>query len=295
MKYLAVNTQAATVDLSPVLGYALTSKLSVGAGLDVLGMQQNLTSYAVLINETTNALSTSSLKGAALGYHFGILYDFSPNTRLGFNYRSQFSMHLSGNNSLQGVLADIAAGTGASTSHITQSIILPPTTTLSVYQAVNPRWVLLGTVDYTQWTLIKAMTINNLVGVNNDLAFENINVSIPLFLRNTWNIALGTTYELTERWKLRTGIGFDESSVDPKYTTVYRTVQIPDSNRYALAFGAHYQASKAIGLDLGWTHFFIEAASVSHPQQIGPTVTVTPNGTFHNSADVFGAQITWKI
>ncbi len=119
----------------------------------------------------------------------------------------------------------------------------------------------------------------------------SLTVSIPQFYRNTWNLSVGTDYYVSDTMTLRGGVGFDQSPA----RDLYRNVQAPDIDRYAIALGGHYQATKAVGFDLGWTHLFIRDASINPPVQVTGAQQTFTNGTVSSEADVFGAQITWDI
>jgi long-chain fatty acid transport protein len=59
--------------------------------------------------------------------------------------------------------------------------------------------------------------------------------------------------------------------------------------------GGHYQATKTIGIDLGWMHLFINEATVNPPAQITGAQETTTNGKVNGGADVYGAQLTWDM
>ena len=119
----------------------------------------------------------------------------------------------------------------------------------------------------------------------------SINVVIPENYRNTWNISVGADYYVTDQITLRGGIGYDETPVQ----NAFRNVQLPDNNRYVIALGGHYQATKALGMDLGWTHLFFSQSRINPPPQVTGGQIVTTNGHVNGGADVFGGQVTWDI
>ena len=66
---------------------------------------------------------------------------------------------------------------------------------------------------------------------------------------------------------------------------------MPDNNRFVIAFGGHYQASNAIGLDLGWMHVFMNQARIMPPPQV-------TGGNWRNDGHVkngrmYSGQVTW--
>lgn len=55
-----------------------------------------------------------------------------------------------------------------------------------------------------------------------------------------------------------------------KITNHTRNVRLLDGDRIGLAIGTHYQPTKAIGLDFGYTHLFIKNVAVN---------IITPTGS----------------
>lgn len=90
---------------------------------------------------------------------------------------------------------------------------------------------------------------------------------------------------------MRGGLGYDETPVRDKG----RNIQLPDNNRYVVALGTHFQATKCVGLDLGWNHIFIKENHVSPPPQVTGQQITTTKGHVKGGADTLSAQITWDI
>ena len=115
---------------------------------------------------------------------------------------------------------------------------------------------------------------------------------------NAWRIALGVNYFSSEKWTFRGGLAWDQSPVNDQN----RTVRLPDNDRYWLALGAQYKFGKGGALDFGYTHLFVQSASINQTKQsVLPTaagpVTITNNvtGDYDNSVDIIGIQFTWTF
>src|SRR5258708_34811736 len=76
---------------------------------------------------------------------------------------------------------------------------------------------------------------------------------------NTWFAALGATSKVTDRLSLRGGVAYDQSPVKDQF----RTARIPDQDRYWLAAGLGYEIAPGFGVDLGYTHIFVDSASIN--------------------------------
>ncbi len=274
---LVTRAHLQIVDIAPSFGFNLTSKLSVGVGLDIEKASAELNS--ILSTEP------SIIKGydTAYGYHAGALYEFSKATRLGLAYHSQVIHHLKGTSLYNGYASRDTANLG-----------LPPDTTLTLYHSLNSKWAVMGSIIYTQWNIV-----HNLV-INNAASFKQLNDGVPLSLdfpqnfRNSWTYSLGADYSPTEKLTLRAGFGYDQTPT----RNAYRILQLPDNDRYDLAVGGHYQFNKTMGFDLGWTRVFVRSAAINpplHPELYPLMLQPKLSGKTLATADIFGAQVTWNF
>lgn len=274
---LVTRARIQVVDIAPGVGFNVTNKLSLGLGMDVEKMSAELNSILVTVPSIIKGYDT------AYGYHAGALYQFNEATRVGLAYHSQVIHHLKGTSLYNG-----------QASREFTNVYLPPDTTLSVYHSLNSQWAVMGTIVYTQWNLV-----HNLV-VNDASAFIQLNGGNPLPLdfpqnfRNSWTYSIGADYLATDKLTLRAGVGYDQTPT----RNGYRVLQLPDSDRYDLAVGGHYQVNKAFGFDLGWTRVFLQRAAINpplHPELFPLLLQPSVQGKTFASADVFGAQLTWNF
>lgn len=301
LRYAATMSQLRVVDVSPALGLNVTDKISVGAGVDIQRMNAEFDQVGTLgVGWDTN--SKNQGWDTAWGYHLGALFQYLPGTRFGLAYNSQVVHHVRGTSKFVGPVADLfnltsglpAGPIVSETANV--HLTLPPFTTFSAYHELNQTWAIKGTVVFTQWHVFQNLTLKDVasVGLVNGVhrPVTNLTVTIPEYYRNTWNVSIGTDYHMTDKLTLRSGVGYDQSPTSNQY----RNVQVPDNDRYALAFGGRYQATKTLSFDLGWTHLFVLGNTVINPPpQVMGMESVTTRGKVTSSADVFGAQFTWNI
>lgn len=290
LQYATTQASLTVVDLSPSLGIQITKQASIGFGLDFQKMYAEFDSVGVLMSPITDTLSTNRASGSAYGYHLGAMYQFTPCTRVGLSYHSQVVHHLSGPSRFEGFLADRVAG-GTIASHSSTHVTLPPYTALSAYHRFHPQVAIMGSLIFTQWTTVQSLIINSVSGIFQLEPSKSILVDIPQSFRNTWNASIGADYYVSEQMTLRGGIGYDETPV----REALRSVQLPDNNRYVLALGGHYQVNCALGVDVGWTHFFFKQARVTPPPQFLGDQEVRLSGHVNGGADVYGVQLSWDM
>lgn len=307
LRYLATRTSISVIDISPALGFKLTEKASFGIGLDIQVAEAEFNNWAGLIdfNELTiiadeDTRSKSRANDTGYGYHLGVLYEFTPKSRVGLSYHSQVAHHFTGKSKFIGPIAGLANGDEAESSIVSRqakaNVMLPPYAVLSGYHQFNPCWAVMGSIGYVGWHVFENLRLQNVAGVVN--SFETviepsttITVSVPQHYQDTWNASIGANFSPNDQYIFRLGIGYDQS---PARNT-YRNVQLPDADRYILAFGGHYQATKTIGLDVSYLHVFFNDVKINPtPLAMGAEV-VNSNGKVSGNANLFAAQIVWDI
>lgn len=291
LRYAGTLSSIEVVDISPSLGFRVTDKASIGAGFDIQRAYAEFNSVGTLGTPEFDSTSTNKANDTGYGFHLGALYEFTPDTRVGLSYHSQVVHHLTGSSHLDGPVPDYLTGGSLISHHALANLTLPPYTALSIYDKVKPQVALMGSVIYTQWSTFQTLRLQNVAGVQDFTPGTNIDVVIPEHYHNTWNVTVGSEYYITPAVTLRGGIGYDESPIPD----AYRNIQLPDNDRYVIALGGHYQATKTVGVDLGWTHFFLRNASINPPPQATGDQVVTTTGNVTGGADVIGGQITWDI
>ena len=290
IRYAATTTSATVVDISPSLGFQLTEKASIGLGFDIQRMYAEFDQVGGLGFPTVDAESVNKVNDTGYGCHLGALYQFSSDTRMGLSYHSQVVHHLNGSSSFVGPLATIFAG-GPYSSHAYSNITLPAYTALSGYRKITPEVAIMASAIYTQWNIFKITSIHNASGIQGLAPSRTISVAAPQFYNNTWNFSVGADYQATDKIKLRTGIGYDQTPTND----ANRNITLPDNKRHVLAVGGHHQSSKAPGSDLGWSHFMVSQTSINPPPLVSGDQSVTTNGKVNGGADVLAAQLTWNI
>lgn len=287
VRYSGTRAVIFVIDISPAIAYKINEKLSAGLGLDIQRMQYTT---AVMFPNLSPAGGPdekihNDAVGWGLGWHGGLLYEFNACTRAGLAFHSQTVLHPNGQSQFiftpgNNVSAEIVS------NNFKFSTTLPPTTTLSVYHDATPSLALLGTVDYSKWSDLQQMVLKN-VAIPSSLGTPSqIDVVIKQHYRDTWRLALGTNYKFNQKWMGRLGYAYEN---DPTNSNV-RPLTDPGTGSNSVAIGAHYQAIKTVGIDLGYSHYFIFPSSIH--TTTGSTIE---NGTVNLQRDALGFQVTWDL
>lgn len=301
LRLATTRTAITVVDISPAFAFRANNQWSFGAGLDIQRASAELNSAAALVLEgqlLQPTMSTNKAHDTGYGYHVGALYEVTPSTRFGISYHSAVDHKLKGKSKFVGDLAKMANNGQDIVSYDAQTKIkLPAYTAASVYHDVTPDWALLGSVVYTGWHTIKNLTLENVASIQLGSPFPfppvpaKISIVLPEHFRDTINVSVGTNYKLTDKFMVRGGLSYDPTPV----RNHYRTVQLPDNDRYIVAAGAHYQASRTIGFDVGFAHVMMSKVRINPPIRTVGVETIGLNGHSTGGANVYSAQITWDI
>lgn len=277
-RFYSTNSDFSTYDVSTDLAYAITQKFSVGVGLDFVRVifsendthAQNTTSY------------DTSLSGSQWnkGWHGGLMYQFTPSTRLGLAYHSKVSYEASGGAST----TDANDAILQSTNDFVLSSTLPAYTTASIYTELNSQWAVEGSVNYTQWSNADEITYQNLPTDSEIVA----QTTTYYELQNTWRTAVGAHYILTPEVTLRAGLGYETSPYKNDTTSIY--LAAPEGSTYDVSAGLQYKFSNTLAFDFGWTHLFYVTQNIEKTGE-----NSTTSGEFSGSNDILGAQVRWDM
>lgn len=257
-RYQGLVSSITAVDFSTALSYKVNNHLSIGAGPVVEYFHARLTqglNTPALVLQATHGQYYNPLLGdaaadihgsdVAVGYNIGVLYKFDDATRIGLDYHSRIRHDISGTEAINSPVSAMNTTVSARTT-----VTLPDSLGVSIYHQVTPAWALMGSVQWTHWSLFNSMHVTPAAGTSTVIN-EN--------WRNSWFAGVGTNYQVNDRLMLQAGFSFDESPV----TDSNRTPRVPDANHYDLGIGAHYKITPATTFELAYAHVFSPGGSVN--------------------------------
>ncbi|MCC7325660.1 MAG: outer membrane protein transport protein [Burkholderiales bacterium] len=206
-RYYVQQTWLVGASLLPSIAWKVTDKLSLGASLNaMLGIYKN----NVAINNVDPRMGDGRLKMKdetwGWGANLGLLYEFTPATRLGLTWGSQVDLDFNAPLEFSGLAPGISAALGKAGllgSSLAVGIKVPQQAMASLFTQVDARWALLGSVGWQQWSKFGQIQ----VGIDDSLNPTSITTSIPF--QDTWHVAAGAQYRLSEPWLLNFGVAYD--------------------------------------------------------------------------------------
>jgi long-chain fatty acid transport protein len=182
-----------------------------------------------------------------------------------------------------GLGAAIRGATGLFTNTRASAVVTMPDMILAGARwNLDGRWTALAELDWTNWTQFKNLTVM----AQNPAQPADVTQAN---WHSTIFASLGLEYLLDDSWKLRGGLGYDESPV-PDAT---RNPRIPDADRVWLAAGAAYQLTPSSSLNFSVGELFNSDEGVAqNPAQTGNALRGNLTGTTRSSVTTIGLQLT---
>ncbi|HAW62886.1 MAG TPA: Long-chain fatty acid transport protein [Pseudomonas sp.] len=277
-RYHGDYSEVRVITVQPTVSYRFNDKLSIGFGPTINRID----------GELQSATFTGGIDGrvkvtgddTAVGFNAGILYEFTPHTRMGLTYHSKVDYTLEGDTELkEGFNLSPLGGKYDASLDLTT----PESIDLSVTHELNDQWTLYAGAMLTRWSRFEAIVIEN-----EGIPASPLNPIIEeQDWHDTWSYALGAAYKLNREWTLRTGLAFDQSPTNNEH----RSPRIPSGDRTAVSFGLAWNPTDDVTVDLAYSYLWEEDTKV---RRNSPTRGVY-NADYENRAHGFGAALSYRF
>lgn len=275
-RYFALESEIENVVITPSIAWQATDKLSLGAGVQ-FGRAEATLSSALNLSPLGLPDGKSTLEGDGWGYGFtlGMLYEFTPTTRVGLSYRSKVKYTLEGTakiSDVPGLYQQLVPSLQSSDAEA--EVTMPDVVSLGVYHEINPQWAVMSDVSWTNWSTFDELRVSFDDGRPDSVTEED--------WHDSWFVSIGAEYRLSDEHTFRFGVAYDQSPVPEEN----RTARIPDSDRYWLSLGYSYTFAPDRSLNFGYTHLFFDDSDIDEMTDAG-----TLSGSYSGSADLFSAGL----
>lgn len=310
-----------TIAIEPVVAWKLNDRHSFGAGIIAQHTSAELRKYAdwgikqkkvakasgkpdAAIATAIQADGHADVKGSdwGFGYQLAWMWDINDRARVGVNYRSKVSHTLEGTAewAADGAAVKQAWDSGAMAElgyvpneKASVKIVTPESLSVHGMYRATDKTNLFGDVTWTRHSRFNKAELvfeKNKKVVNGQ---SDRTVITPNW-RNTYKVAFGGSYQVTEPLQLRAGIAFDKS---PVKSAEDRMNSLPDGNRIWFSVGAKYQLGKNHVIDAAYSHIHINDTVYRAGKASGNDVDSrgASSAHFKNKADILGLQYTYKF
>ncbi len=211
-RYRVQDADLVGVSVMPSIAYRVNDQLSLGAGLN--GMY-GMFDQRVAINNALPSLGDGRLEidddTWGWGANVGVLYEPTPDTRLGLTYTSEIDLDFRGPAQFSGIgpiLTALLQSRGLLDARVDVGAKVPQQVMGSVYTAIDDSWALLGNLGWQDWSEFGETEI----GIDNTQS--PISLTNPLSFDDTWHAAVGAQYHTNDRWKMNFGLAYDSGFQD---------------------------------------------------------------------------------
>ena len=299
-RYHALHSEIKTININPSVSYKASDTLSWGVGLSAQYIDANI-SNAVDFGTifATAGRTPQGDDGEAIitgddwtfGYNFGMLWQATPQTRIGAAYRSRIKHKLKGkadfrtNTAVTALIAGGAGGGAFVDSDATADLTLPDSLSVGVQHQVNNKLAINGDITWTNWSVVEELRVKFDNAVQPDsvttLKYEDSN-----------RYSLGMTYNQSDQWTWRAGVAFDEATTP---NAELASIRVPDGDRTWLTAGFTYKPSKKMSVDFGVAHLFVEDVEVRKTAAGEDRLKGGLVGEYEVDVNIISAQARWSF
>ena len=312
-RYLAVESSVSVIDINPTIAYRINDKVSIGGGISLQLMEATLGSAVdsgavcasieaasdqvpagtcVSSGLVPGMLATDSaavVDGDSTGLTFNIAALFKPqeSTQIGIAYRHSLDHTIEGDSDfdVNPALTPFVANSGLFVDGGAEAEAdLPAQLAFSVAHNTSDKLQLLADVTWTGWSSIEEIRIV----FDNPLQADS---PTPLQWQDSLRVSAGANYKLNEKITLRGGLAFDEEVIP---SANLRSPRVPGDDRTWISFGAGYNISPRVSVDLGFAHLMLDDAPIDN-NALDASGSQVVRGLYDSSVNIFSAQFNWNI
>ncbi|WP_435248789.1 outer membrane protein transport protein [Vibrio sp. nBUS_14] len=261
-----------TMELNLNAAYQVLESVSIGGGIRYIMAEGSF--GAVASAPFAGVAKGDTLKymegdDTAWGWQVGTAWQINENNRLGFTYKSEVDLTLTGHANGHG----FNFGQPNKKDAGSMDLALPATAELASFHQLTEKVAVHASINWTNWSSFKELVA--------DFPTESVLIKEENWEDN-YRFAIGTTYQMTPKLALRSGIAYDTSAVSEEH----RTATIPETDRTWLSIGAGYQWSEQLTLDAGFTYILAKDAKM---HETDPGTPQAPG------ADYFGGSFEGEV
>ncbi|MBI8114765.1 outer membrane protein transport protein [Pseudomonas paraeruginosa] len=281
------------ITVQPTIAWKINDKVSVGFG----------PTFNRIDGQLKNTLATNALNGGngdtkisikgddtAIGYNVGVMVDLTDDTTWGLTYHSKVKYHLGGNTEVKNSPAFLGLN-GKYDAKL--DITLPESVDTSITHKFDDKWTGYVGAVWTRWSRLETFDVRNSGLPAGPIGQNFQTLSEDLKWRDTWSFSVGTSYQATPEWVLRTGFAYEPSPT----TNEDRNVRIPVGDRKVFTLGAGWSPNQDLTVDVAYAYLWESTASVNQSaKSIGP-IDIQPaySAKYDNSAHGLTAQVTYRF
>ena len=259
-KYYVQSASITTLAFNPTIGYKIAPWLSVGGGVSVV--EGKLTDRVAVntLAEPGDGRLKYDASDVGYGYNLGVLFELSPQTRVGVTYVSQVGLDFKDEmrfKNLDGTILGAALrASGLLDAQLKINMDIPAQLAVGAYHALTDKLALVGTVNWQNWSRFGEPQI---------AVEDSSTVTKNLNYQDTYHAGIGVYYRVADPWLLMAGFGYDTSPIS---SSSDRGPLLPLGATFTYSAGVQYDWNK--DFSVGAAYALIDAGSAKVNKTGGP-------------------------
>lgn len=278
-RYAAVDTDVAVMELQPSISYQINENLTIGAGFIIQYAQMTIDqALPCPMPGFLPAFDTRiHMEGDtfAYGYSVGLTWKPLKHTTVGLAYRSSMTYKMSMDvdyRSAAAVNANIYENAMGDGAHC--NLRFPQVVNFGIVQELTDKWRVMADLAWTDWSVMKRMKMKFRTGQ------ESVE---EMDWHDSWRLALGTDYQINDKWRVSCGFAADEAAAKRYY---HKTAKLPDCTRYWFSAGVAYQITDNVRIDFSWMHLLYNSERIQQDINVGGNSFGTLKGKIVGYSDL---------
>lgn len=285
-RYYMQNATIGGLSFVPSAAYKIDDQWSVGVGLQA--MYGLLNADLAIDNDPERILHRpdGQLKYRdedwGFGGNAGVIYAPREGTRIGLSYTSEIKLKFEDGLDLKGADTVYQPLNGVKTKLETN---VPQTLTLSLYQQINPRWAMLASTGWQQWSKFGD------VYVQLDTETQRA-TTLDAEYDDTWHLSVGSQYQVSDQLLWNLGVAYDSSAVSDSN----RTWSLPMGEAWRLGTGLTYALDQETDLNFSYALVWMGDMPISQTKSQPASDPAQVSGSFDNAwIQAFSGSMTWRF
>ncbi|UWZ98276.1 outer membrane protein transport protein [Vibrio splendidus] len=268
-----------SMELNLNAAYQVLDNVSVGGGVRYVMAEGSFGATATGTLPVGTTLKYMEGDDTAWGWQVGTAWQINENNRLGFAYKSEIDLTLEGH--AKGFAFNMANPNAHKPGSM--DLALPATAEIASFHQLTDKVAVHASINWTDWSSFEKLVADFPGEQSDTIKMEN--------WEDNYRFAIGTTYQMTPKLALRSGIAYDTSAVSEEH----RTATIPETDRTWLSIGAGYQWSEQLTLDAGFTYILAKDAKMHETDAAADLFGGSFEGEVTGSIWLVGIQANYRF
>jgi len=281
-----------SIYVQPTVSYAITDKLSVGAGLTILAYGAVNLQKDIPLPSSTGHITLDGKTKTGFGVNAGIFFKPSDKLSIGVSYRSKIDAKVEGGDlKLEGIPNNPPLSTRFTADKFDATLPLVASYNIGVGVMPTDKLTLAFDVNFTEWSAYRNLQFDFTKDGNPAVIGGNTSSVSKRNYEDALTFRLGGQYKVTDNFTARLGGAYDFTPVQEGYATP----ETPDNDRLIGTAGLTYQVSENFGIDASFMYQHVMKRTQTEGQLLDNGTSDRIAGTYVTNIAIPGIGVNYKF